>query len=221
MLEDLPLELAQPRPRIEPQLAGEPLPGRGEDRQRIGVPSRSIESEHQLPDQALSQRVLAHELLELWHETRALAACEVGVDPLLDSEQTALFELLDRTRGDRLVLQVRQCRAAPDRERVAQDLRRLARVSARAELARLLYERLEAVEIELARLDTQQVPRRLADDALGAQQGPKARDVAVERSARRVGRTLAPDRFYQSVARDGLVGMQQQHRQHGALLRPA
>ena len=55
----------------------------------------------------------------------------------------------------------------------------------------------------------------------GAQQGPKARDVAVERSARRVGLTLAPDRFYQSVARDGLVGMQQQHRQHGALLRPA
>ena len=87
--------------------------------------------------------------------------------------------------------------------------------------AGLLYESFEAVEIELARLDAQQVSRRLADDALRAQQGPKARDVAVERSARRVGLTLAPDRFYQSVARDGLVGMQQQHRQHGALLRPA
>ena len=136
MPEDLPLELAQPRPRIEPELAGELLAGRGEDRERIGVPARAIEGEHQLPDQALSQRVLAHQLLELGHETRALAAREVGVDPLLHGEQTSLLELCDPAGGDRLVLQVRQCRAAPEGECFAQDVRRLSGVTAGAQLAR-------------------------------------------------------------------------------------
>ena len=35
----------------------------GEDRERIGVPARAVEGEHQLSDQALPQRVVAEQLL--------------------------------------------------------------------------------------------------------------------------------------------------------------
>ena len=55
--EDRPLELAERRPRLEAELVKQRLPGVAIDVERIGLTTRPVQRQHQLPLQALAQRM--------------------------------------------------------------------------------------------------------------------------------------------------------------------
>ena len=93
--------------------------------QRLGLTPRSVEREHQLAPQALPQRVLRDQRLELADELSAAAELEVGVDPLLERLQAQLLEPADLGLGERLEGEVGERWAAPQRERLAEQLRPL------------------------------------------------------------------------------------------------
>ena len=77
-------------------------------------------------------------------------------------------------------------------------------------------ERFEPLEVQLARLDAHEVARRARDDPIGAECLPERVDVDLDRAGAARGRRFAPDPVDQPVGRDGHVGVEQQHGEHGA-----
>ena len=80
LVEDCPFESSQRRPGLDPELLDERLPRRPVRRQRVGLPARAVEREHQLAAQSLAQRVLGDECFELGNELGCATEREVGVD---------------------------------------------------------------------------------------------------------------------------------------------
>ena len=74
------------------------------------------------------------ELLQLADELRVAAERELGVDPPLDRGEPDLLEPLDRGPRERLVREIGERRAAPEPERLAQQLRGLLPASPRSSL---------------------------------------------------------------------------------------
>ena len=74
------LELGQRGARLEPQLVGELLPRGAEDVQRVGLPTRPVERQHQLTMERLTERMLRDERLELRHEILVPAEREARFD---------------------------------------------------------------------------------------------------------------------------------------------
>ena len=207
MEQDPALELAELRPRFDPELAGQPVARLLHRRERVGLAARAVEREHPLGQQALAQGVAADEVVELREQPRPVAAGEIGVDALLHHGQAPLLEPLRLLIRERLVEDVGEGRAAPELERLAQ---RTAR-----------HQSLEAVEVELTRLDDEQVAGSAPQDATCAQHPAQPRHVAVERLRRAPGWMLPPQPGDQPVARHRLVRAEEQHREQCALLRPA
>src|SRR5262249_10965074 len=96
--------------------------------ERLGLPAGAVERQHQLAAQPLAQRAVPNEGLELADELGAGPPLEVGVDPLLESVESQLVQPPDLALGERLGGGVGERRAAPERERLAQQLRPWARV---------------------------------------------------------------------------------------------
>ena len=129
MLEDPLLELPELRSRLQAKLRREPALGVSVRTERLGLPPGSIEGQHELAQEPLAEGMFANQGLELANQLRAASHRELGVDPVLQGAQPALLESLRLDRGKRLVEEIRQGRAAPDRQRLAQRPRRCRRVA--------------------------------------------------------------------------------------------
>ncbi len=123
--EDRPLELTQRGSRLEAQLGVEPVLRVAVDGQRLDVPARGVQRPHPLLDEPLAQRRLLRSALELGQHRVRAAQLQIGVVARLHSVPAQLLEPGDRRLRERLVAQVGQHVAAPQRERSAQKLRRL------------------------------------------------------------------------------------------------
>jgi hypothetical protein len=66
--QDRCLQLLQARPRIEPELLGQPAPELLENVERLGLAAAAIQGEHQLHPKALAQWVLLDESGQLTNE---------------------------------------------------------------------------------------------------------------------------------------------------------
>ncbi len=219
--QDALLEGAQLRGGLEPELVREAPPRVLVDRERIGGTPGLVEHEHQLTREAFPERVLRDEPLELGDESRAVSQPELGFDARLDRKKPALLEPLCLGRRERLVEQVGERVAPPEGETLAQEPSCRGRIGRRERAAPLLQQLLEPVEIELTGLDPERISGRTSLDPVGAEERATPRDVAVER-APGCGRCLfAPDPVDQGVPRHHLVRMEEEKREHGALLRPA
>ncbi len=111
-------------------------------------------------------------------------------------------------------------------ERLAQALGGTLRRARRERAASLLGQVLEALEIELAEADTQEVAGRARDEnALVASALPECRAQARDVDLQRVGgarrRPLAPQLVDQRIRRDDLVGAKEEDRKQRALLATA
>ena len=89
------------------------------------------------------------ELLQLTDELRVSAERELGVDPSLDGRKPNLLEALDRDPCERLVRKIGESSAAPEPERLPQQLCRLLRRSSCPDLSGTLRQPLEAMQVEL------------------------------------------------------------------------
>jgi hypothetical protein len=99
LCEDRLLELAQLPPRLDPQLFDERAPRFTEALQRVRLATRPVEREHVLRAQALAQRVLAHEPLELGYQLDVTTETEVGVDALFDRRTARSPRRFDAPHG--------------------------------------------------------------------------------------------------------------------------
>ena len=151
--------------------------------------------------------MLADERLQLGHELAVPAERQIGVDALLQRGNAQLVEPA-RRRRDRLAREIGQDRATPERKRPAEtpcgDLG-VCRL-------RLGNESPEAVEVELVRTDTNQVPRRPRLEAV-PEYAPQPPDVVLERSLGSGRRRVSPDAVDQPVRGNDPVGVEQQKRQ--------
>ena len=178
--------------------------------ERLGLASRPIQREHQLPAQALAQRMLGDERLELAHELAMAAIREVRINRVLERAQPQLLQPPDRRRGERLVGDVGQRRPVPERERLASGAIR--------------DEPLEAAHVEVVRRDAQLVAAPAREDLGGVpvtgsvEQLAQPRNVLLEHLRRARRRLLAPQRLDQLVGRHGPVRVQREHGQQRALL---
>ena len=166
LAEDALLERAELGRRLEPELVeGRPrVAVRGE---RVGLTAGAVEGEHLLRPEALTMRVLRDERLELGGDLGRDARLEIGVDPRLERGEPPLLEPRRLRLGERLECDVGERVPAPERER----LDRLP----------VVHELLEALGVELAVLDAQEIPRRPRDDPVGAERAPQRVDVDLER----------------------------------------
>src|SRR4029450_1194095 len=87
-------------------------------RERFGLARAGIERAHQLRAQALTQRMLGNQRLELRDQLVVAPGGELGLDPLFESGQPQLLEALDVQPGKRLELQIGQRPAAPQPTRL-------------------------------------------------------------------------------------------------------
>ena len=123
--------------------------------ERLGLATGAVQAEHQLAAEPLAQRMLPHERLQLADDLGMTARGELGVDPLLERGQPQLLQPHDLRLGERLIREVRERRPAPQRQRLAQHLRRALRIRA----AGLRDKPLEPREVELGRIDPQHIAR--------------------------------------------------------------
>src|SRR3954454_2060771 len=133
------------------------------------------------------------------------AELELGVDALFGRDQPELLATLRLAAREGLQLRVGQRRAAPQRERLAEQPGAVGR----PDVARLARQTLETPEVDLLRLDRELVPRRLPDECLRPEHPTQLRDGVLERGLCRLGRALAPDLGDQPLRRDRLVRTQQ------------
>ena len=162
-----------------------------------------------LGDQGLEltdQRVMAPEL-------------QVGLDPVFERDQTQFLEPRDLVLGEGLVGEVGQRRSATELERLGQGLGGDRRVAAVELLSPLGRQALEPVDIDLLGLDLEHVAATAGDERAVAQRLAQAGDVHLHCLDRRLRRPLAPELVGDPVGRDDLAAMEQQDRQHTALLR--
>ena len=162
--QDRPLEHAQRGSRFDPELLDEGLAGRSVDGQCVGLPARSIKREHQLLPEPLAEGMGGDELLQLTDELRVAAERELGVDPSFDRRQPNLLEPLDRGPGERLVREIGERATAPKREGLPEKRCGLLRLSSRPDLSGALRQPLEAMQVELAGGDPDDISGRACFD---------------------------------------------------------
>ena len=113
---------------------------------------RAVEREHELPSQALTERVTFHEPLELPDQIVMAPDLELRSDPLLQRRRVDLVEACDLGLSKRLVGEIGEGRAAPERERLSQSVGRSDRIAGHERAPSLSDQRFETVEVELTRL---------------------------------------------------------------------
>ena len=167
--------------------------------------------------EALAQRIAGNERLQLGHHLVVPAECEVSLEPLLDRAQPHLLQPRDLRLRELLVRQVRQRCPAPERKRIAQ----LRGRALGGGTARLGHELLEAGEVQLGRIDVQNVARRASHEPVVPDRLSQPGDVDLNGLGGRERRRGAPQRIDQTIGRHHLVRVQQQHGQDRTLLRAA
>ena len=111
--EDALLEVTELTARLDPELLHERAASVGVGVERLRLPSRPVERQHQLRAKALPQRVPLDQLLELADHGAVLTGRERVVDGELARPQPELLEAADLGSGERLVREVVERRAPP------------------------------------------------------------------------------------------------------------
>ena len=93
MSQDPSLEFPQLRARVDAQFPYKAVARCLENRERLGLSACGVQADHQLADQALSQRVFAHQPLHLGEQVGSIAGFEVGLDPILERPEPSLLQL--------------------------------------------------------------------------------------------------------------------------------
>jgi hypothetical protein len=82
--------------------------------------TRAVQSQHQLGAEALPQRVVCDQALELAHQLHSATKRKLGLDPVFDGSGPQVFEPGDLRRRKGLKRDIGERRAAPLLERQAQ-----------------------------------------------------------------------------------------------------
>ena len=117
--------------------------------------------------------MLADEALELANQLGATAQLELGLDPSLEREQPPLLEPLRLDADCPLRLEIGERPPTPQAERLAETIARRGGIARGGGHPALLEQRLEALEVEFAGVDTDPVAGRAALDPVATEQRPQ------------------------------------------------
>ncbi|MDA0166737.1 hypothetical protein OM076_41125 [Solirubrobacter ginsenosidimutans] len=208
--------------RLEPELSDKQIARRLIRGQGVGLAPAAIEGEDQLSRDSLTRRTGGQQLLQLGDQRDVPTTGEIGVDTSFQRDQPLFLQAGDRLLGERLEDQLGECRSAPQVQRLAQHGGRALGLPGGERVAAVGHQRVEALGIELSRLDPQAVPGRgRGDDVPGTERLAQPRDVhlhGLDRSARRL---LPPQREREPLGAHRLIGTQQQQRENRAWFDPA
>ena len=169
--------------------------------------------------------MLAHELLELRGQLGVPADQEPRLEAVLQRRQAQLAQAAQRTAHRCVELELRERRAAPERERPLEDRGGLLGAAGQQCLPPLAAQPLEAVHIEPFRVDPKDVAVQLGHErrvrAPRRHELADLRQVDVQGGGDRARPLGAPHPLDQPLARDGLVGVQEQECEQRALPRAA
>ena len=222
------MQRPQLRARLDAELADEDAAGGGERVQRLGLPSRPVQRQHQLAGEALPQRMLPHQLHQLLGRLGVAAERQDHLDALLDRGQPLLAKPgPDDLRAGATDPGQRHALPEPER-RVERDGRRrqIALPAGHPGLRQPLGERLR---VQLAGCQPQLVPgaggeqhpARRPVRPLRLERGPQPGDVHVQRVHRAGGQLLAPQPVDELIAWHHLVRAHRQQPEHRSPLRRA
>ena len=136
---------------------------------------------------------------------------EVGLDPILDCRETKLLESRDLALRKRLVDEVGQGGAAPERERFPERTGSRLGIAACERIAALLDQALEQAHVDLVGLCAEEVTGAAGEQHTGPKQLAQLGDVVLHDLRSGVGRLVAPELVDQLLARDDLVRVQEQN----------
>ena len=126
---------------------------------------------------------------------------QVAVDARLKAREALFLEPRDLVLREGLEGEVGERRTAPERQRLV----RLA----------LPGQPAEALEVELAVGDRDDIPRRFRLEAVWPEQLAQLRHVHLERLRRGPRRRLLPERVDQAIRRDNAIAVEEQNRKQG------
>ena len=226
LAQDRLLEIAQLGVRLEPELLVEERSEHPVRLERVGLPARAVEGDHELRAEPLVERVEAGERLQLSDGLGLASDGEHRFEARLERLEPQSLEPRDLRLCERLGCEVGERRPAPERERTSE--RRLGLVERlRAKRGPTFrHELLELLGVESARRDAQDIARRLrrqrARPAVALfEKPPKLGDVDLHAVSGRGRRLVAPERVDEPVSRNDPVALEEQQREHAALLDPA
>ena len=156
MLEDRAVELAQVGTRLEAKLVSKPHDRLAVHRQRVTLSSAPVQGTHQLTPQSLVRWMLGDQHLQLRDQLSVPTEREVGLDALLDRLEPKLLHTPNRRLRERLIGDVGQRPAAPQRQGLAEHRGSTRRLGS----ARLSDEPLEPCQVKLLWLDLQHISSR-------------------------------------------------------------
>ena len=81
------LELPERLARLKTKFVREQAAGLSVDVERLGLPSRAVEREHQEGSEPLPEGMLRDECLQLWHDLGFSSATKIGLEPVLKNGQ--------------------------------------------------------------------------------------------------------------------------------------
>ena len=119
---DGPVQLPQRFPGIDAELVGEQVTGMPVGGERLGLAAAAIQRQHELALQPLPQGMLPGQVLQLGGEGVVPAKRQVSIDSRLQRGEPELFQSSCLGPDERVVGQIGQDGAAPQRQRVAQRL---------------------------------------------------------------------------------------------------
>ena len=146
LTQDRALKRAQLRGRREPELV-ERAPDLGIGLERGGLPAGAVEPEHQEAAQALSQRMLGHEALEL-RQVERQTECQRRLGAILDRHDAQLLQAFTLDAESAAALQASERRTAPESKRVLERCERFLVSTRAAMLSRRLEQAFEFRSVE-------------------------------------------------------------------------
>ena len=217
LAQDRALEPLQGGPGFQAELADHHLAGRPVGAERFGLPSAAVQREHQLPVQALAQRVHRDQCLELADDVGVAAEGQVGLDPVFDRAEPELLQPPGLHLRERLAAEVAEGGAAPEPKRRAQARGRRSRL-VRRELAPALPDQpLEPARVQLAVVDHAGSTHPAGSAARASRGALRSRETYTSRlPCAPAGGSIAPQVMDEDAARDRLVRVQQQDGQQPA-----
>ena len=118
--EDGRVQPAQLRPRVDAELLDQDRPGPLVGQQRIGLPARAVQRQHQLGPQPLPQRMVADQPLQLGHQLPMPTHPQVGLEAILQGDQPQLGQPVGLGHRDVSVQELLECLPPPQPQGLAQ-----------------------------------------------------------------------------------------------------
>ena len=177
----------------------------------VGLAARAVEREHALRVQALAQRLLCQQGLDLRQHLAVAPGVEVVVDRDLGRGRAQILQTPDLRGGERLIGDIVQGRPVPQAQRLPR--------------GPLGEQPLEPTGVHPVAPQLQLIAATTRGDrvalAVRGHRLAQLRDVDLHHLGRSRRRLLAPQPVDQALGRDGRAGLERQHRKQGARLRAA